>query len=137
MSLSIPFQICRFIEAVTATVNRSDKLGYIYWFAVLVTITCGGVTGIFMTLKNKHDMTIVCQQKHELYETYWSTVNDAENLSFALSTSTDAKWNNNEIFNRSSDSSSDGTNAKHKNIDGVVGINELVARVKHFDQMSE
>lgn len=125
----------------------SDKLGYVYWFAVLVTITCGGATGIFMTRKNKHDMTIICQQKHEFYETYWShaaaaaataaastttiMANDV-NLSFDASTMANAKWDNG-----SSVSSSVDIDAKRKNNDGVVGINELVARVNHFDKMFE
>lgn len=141
---------CRFIEAITETVNMSDKLGYVYWFAVLVTITCGGATGIFMTRKYKHDMTIICQQKQEFYETYWSHTATAatatatatpttsttimandENLSFAALTMANAKWDN------GSASSAVGIDAKRKNNDGVVGINELVARVNHFDKMFE
>lgn len=122
----------------------SDKLGYVYWFAVLVTITCGGATGIFMTRKNKHDMTIICQQKHEFYETYWShaaptptpttsttIMANGENLSFPALTMANAKWGN------GSASSAVGIDAKRKNNDGVVGINELVARVNHFDKMFE
>lgn len=141
----------RFSEAIAETVNLSDKLGYVYWFAVLVTITCGGATGIFTTLKNKHDMTIICRQKHEFYETYWSNAeadiaavatttaimpND-ENLSFVVSTMANAKWNNG-TYDRSSGSSPTGVDAKRRNNnDGFVGINELVARVNHFDRMFE
>lgn len=137
---------CRFIEDITDTVSMSDKLGYVYWFAVLVTITCGGATGIFMTLKNKHEMTIICQQKHEFYETYWSDAaaatvtttcleNDG-NSSFAVSTMGNVNWANG-IFNGSSVGSLVGIDAKRKNNDGVVGINELVARVNQFDKMFE
>lgn len=140
--------VYRFIEAVAETTNLSDKLGYIYWFAVLVTISCGGATGVFMTMKNKHEMTIICQQKYEFYEKYWLNVDAATmtttitannaNLSFAWSTKTNAtNENNNATSNRNNVSSSVGINAKHKNNDGFVGINELVARVNHFDKMFE
>lgn len=132
---------CRFIEDITNTVNMSDKLGYVYWFAVLVTITCGGATGVFMTLKNKQEMTIICQQKHEFYETYWSDAAAAtppmflendRSSSFSVLTMGNVNWTNG-----SSVGSLVGIDAKRKNNDGVVGINELVGRVNHFDKMFE
>lgn len=51
----------------------SDKLGFVYWFAVLTTISCGCATGIFVTIQNKNDMVESCQQKYNVYEDFlWS-----------------------------------------------------------------
>lgn len=51
----------------------SDKLGYVYWFAVLTTISCGCATGIFVNIQNKNDMIERCQQKYKVYEDFlWS-----------------------------------------------------------------
>lgn len=48
----------------------SDILGLTYWFAVLTTISCGCMTGIFVTLKNRNEMVKSCQQKYEIYENF-------------------------------------------------------------------
>lgn len=48
----------------------SDRLGYIYWFAVLTTISCGCTTGIFVTLTNKHEMINSCHEKYQIYEQF-------------------------------------------------------------------
>lgn len=122
-------------------VKISDKLGYVYWFAVLVTITCGGTTGVFMTLKNKHEMTMVCQQKYELYETYLlstdaSAATAATTTIMDVSTMTNAKWDT-EATNGSRASSLIGIDAMRKNDDGAAGINELVTRVNHIEKMLE
>lgn len=51
----------------------SDKLGFIYWFAVLTTISCGCATGVYVTIQNKNDMVESCQQKYKVYEDFlWS-----------------------------------------------------------------
>lgn len=50
------------------TVSLSDKLGFVYWFAVLTTISCGCATGVYMTLTNKSAMVKSCQEKYEFYE---------------------------------------------------------------------
>lgn len=87
-----------------------------------MTISCGGTTGVFMTQKNKHEMTAVCRQKYEYYETMWTNREpNGENL---LS---DAKWDNGNL--------STGVDAMRKSNDAVVGINELVVRVNHFDKL--
>lgn len=129
------------MDAITEMVKISDKLGYVYWFAVLVTITCGGTTGVFMTLKNKHEMTIVCQQKYELYESHLlsteaSAATAATTTIIDVPTMTDAKWDT-EATNRSRASSLVGVDAMRKNNDGSAGINELVTRVNHIERMFE
>lgn len=114
------------MKAVNDTVNLSDKIGYIYWFFVLVTISCGCVTGIYMTLKNKHDMTIICQQKYQMYE-YFLQINQMNG-----STTDDVK-----ILHKLTDNQKTTWN-KHvmdKNNDDVVGINELYVRVNHLEKM--
>lgn len=59
------------MEQLKKTVNISDKLGYIYWFAVLTTISFGCMTGIYETLKNRNEMIDSCQAKYESYEHFW------------------------------------------------------------------
>lgn len=63
----------RFLDSLDQTVHMSDKLGFVYWFAVLTTISCGCATGIFVTIQNKSDMVKGCQQKYKAYEDFlWS-----------------------------------------------------------------
>lgn len=45
-------------------------LGYVYWFAVLTTISCGCTTGIYVTLTNKSAMITSCQEKYRFYENF-------------------------------------------------------------------
>lgn len=45
-------------------------LGYVYWFAVLTTISCGCATGIYVTLTNKSAMVTSCQEKYQFYEDF-------------------------------------------------------------------
>lgn len=60
----------RFLDNLEKTISLSDKLGFVYWFAVLTTISCGCATGIYMTLSNKFEMIKSCQEKYELYENF-------------------------------------------------------------------
>lgn len=48
-------------------VNMSDKIGYIYWFFVLITISCGGVSGIFETVKYQRSMDTACTDRLNEY----------------------------------------------------------------------
>lgn len=48
-------------------VSTSDRIGYIYWFFVLITISCGGATGAFVTYKNRVAMERVCADKFDYY----------------------------------------------------------------------
>lgn len=61
----------RFLSKLKDTVSVSDKLGYIYWFAVLTTISCGFATGVYTTVKNRREMIENCQNKYRLYEEFW------------------------------------------------------------------
>lgn len=45
-------------------------LGYVYWFAVLTTISCGCATGIYVTSTNKNSMVKSCQEKYQFYEDF-------------------------------------------------------------------
>lgn len=58
----------RFLEDLEKTVSLSDKLGFVYWFAVLTTISCGCATGVYVTLTNESAMVQSCQEKYQLYE---------------------------------------------------------------------
>ena len=58
----------RFVKDLNDTVNLSDKIGFIYWFAVLITISCGCVTGVYVTLTSKFDMRTICIEKFGLYD---------------------------------------------------------------------
>lgn len=49
----------------------SDKIGFIYWFFVLVTISFGGITGIYMNHKYKNEMRTICSQELGLYKSYF------------------------------------------------------------------
>lgn len=60
----------RFEQELEDTVNWSDRLGYIYWFAVLTTISCGFATGIHVTLTNRNAMLQSCQQKFEAFDDF-------------------------------------------------------------------
>lgn len=60
----------------------SDRIGYIYWFFVLITISFGGATGVFVTLKNRNAMDTVCRSKLDFY-----TANYMDRLSLASSSS--------------------------------------------------
>lgn len=60
----------RFLDNLNNTVSLSDKLGYIYWFAVLTTISCGCATGIYVTLTTRNAMVQSCQEKYEIYENF-------------------------------------------------------------------
>lgn len=62
--------IKRFLNELEQTVKWSDMLGYVYWFAVLTTISCGCATGIYVTLINKSDMVTSCQEKYQFYENF-------------------------------------------------------------------
>lgn len=57
----------RFKKSLTDSVRISDKIGYIYWFFVLITISCGGATGVFVTYKNRVAMERVCADKLDFY----------------------------------------------------------------------
>lgn len=61
-------------------VNMSDKIGYIYWFCVLFTISFGGAAGIFTSIKNKTNMELICNQKLDYYEKYLNEQNIATPL---------------------------------------------------------
>lgn len=60
----------RFLNKLEETVKWSDILGYVYWFAVLTTISCGCATGIYVTRTNKSAMVTSCQEKYEFYENF-------------------------------------------------------------------
>lgn len=95
--------------------SLSDKLGYIYWFAVLTTISCGCATGIYMTLTNKMAMVNSCQEKYELYEQFIQRNHIAfEQVPWQIE-------DNETIFSRNT-------------LDGHDEINELEMRINYFDR---
>lgn len=51
-----------------STVTMSDLIGYVYWFSVIVTISFGCATGVFVTLKNRKEMILSCDEKLSFYE---------------------------------------------------------------------
>lgn len=55
------------------TVNWSNRIGYVYWFAVIQTISCGCATGIYVTLANKNEMVKSCQMKYDQYVNFVET----------------------------------------------------------------
>lgn len=72
-----------FKAALKDCVSTSDRIGYIYWFFVLITISCGGATGVFVTYKNRTAMERVCTDKLDYY-----MVNYANKIPALQSTST-------------------------------------------------
>lgn len=56
-----------FNKSLRQCVSTSDRIGYIYWFFVLITISCGGATGIFVTYKNRVAMERICTDKLDYY----------------------------------------------------------------------
>lgn len=46
----------------------SNRIGYVYWFSVLVTISFGFATGVFITHQNKMEMIETCNEKISFYE---------------------------------------------------------------------
>lgn len=63
----------RFENQLRETVKWSDRLGYVYWFAVLTTISCGFATGVYVTITNRTAMIESCQQKLHVLEDFLST----------------------------------------------------------------
>lgn len=57
-------------------VDVSDKIGYIYWVAVLTTISFGCVTGIYESYRHKSNMQTQCNDKLNFY-----TINYADKFS--------------------------------------------------------
>lgn len=53
-------------------VNMSDKIGYIYWVAVLTTISFGFVTGIFESYRHKRNMQTQCNNLLSFYTTNYA-----------------------------------------------------------------
>lgn len=53
-------------------VSMSDKIGYIYWVAVLTTISFGFVTGIFESYRHKSNMQTQCSDKLNFYTTNYA-----------------------------------------------------------------
>lgn len=43
-----------------------------YWFFVLVTISFGGATGVFVTYKNRKAMDSVCGEKMDFYNGHYA-----------------------------------------------------------------
>lgn len=68
---------CRFKKRLHSMVNMSDKIGYIYWFCVLFTISFGGAAGIYTSIKNKTNMELMCNQKLDYYVHYLNEENIA------------------------------------------------------------
>lgn len=56
-----------FTKSLRDCVSTSDRIGYIYWFFVLITISCGGATGVFVTHRNRTAMERVCADKLVYY----------------------------------------------------------------------
>lgn len=62
----------RFKKSLKSMVNMSDKIGYIYWVAVLTTISFGFVTGIFESYRHKSNMQKHCNEKLNFYTTNYA-----------------------------------------------------------------
>lgn len=62
----------RFKKSLRSMVNMSDKIGYIYWVAVLTTISFGFVTGIFESYRHKSNMQTKCNDKLNVYLTNYA-----------------------------------------------------------------
>lgn len=83
----------RFEQELKETVTLSDRLGYIYWFAVLTTISCGFATGIYVTIINRTAMVQSCQQKFEALDDFLtshpitSALNDSHRSNHSCDTS--------------------------------------------------
>lgn len=61
-----------FKKSLKKCVTISDRIGYIYWFFVLVTISFGGATGVFMTYRNRTAMDRVCGEKLDYYTSHYT-----------------------------------------------------------------
>lgn len=107
--------IKRYLENLENTVNLSDKLGYIYWFAVMTTLSCGCATGVYVTLTNRNAMVQSCQEKYEMYETFILR----NQIYF-----TEVPWTIEE----------NSTLFSHQTQNGHDEINELEMRINHFDK---
>lgn len=95
--------------------NLSDKLGYIYWFAVLTTISCGCATGVYVTLTNKNAMVQSCQEKYEIYENFMFR----HQIEFD-----EVPWKIEE----------NGTIFSRNTLNGHDEINEIAQRIGFFDR---
>lgn len=105
----------RFLDDLDNTISMSDKLGLVYWVAVLTTISCGFATGIYVTLTNKSAMVKSCQQKYELYEDFLLS----KQIQFDQ-----VPWifgENETVFSR-------------QTLKGRDEIDDLVLRIEFFDQ---
>lgn len=60
-----------FQKALHKTVNLSDKIGYIYWFFVLLTTSFALMTGIYVTMNNKRAMDTICSKTLQQYDEYF------------------------------------------------------------------
>lgn len=86
----------RFLRSLRHTAKLSDRIGYIYWVAVLTTITFGLATGVLVTLQNRQQMIGMCREKLQFYGEfssqnnvqlapgYISEANDEPNESMAI-----------------------------------------------------
>lgn len=110
-----------FQRKLNDTVNWSDRLGYVYWFAVLTTITCGFTTGIYVTLTNKSEMINSCQQKYQLLEDFILT-NRIE--------MPNAIWFNNS--NHDDTLELNGHFSFHQSFRGHDELNILIDRIQYF-----
>lgn len=105
----------RFLDNLDKTVSLSDKLGFVYWFAVLTTISCGCATGVYVTLTNKSAMVKSCQEKYDLYENFIESNRiDLDQVPWPL-------VDNGTIFTRNT-------------LKGLDEINDLAWRINYFEQ---
>lgn len=126
----------------------SDKIGFIYWFFVLVTISFGGITGIYMNQKYKNEMRIICNQELELYKSYF--IGNDKNVSSSVSSifhaykngrminGVDKNNQNNKYMYKYNDTArmnADNTNVyeNYNNRDDME-INELDVKVKRLTE---
>lgn len=88
------------------TITLSDRIGYVYWFSVLVTIHFGFATGVFVTHQNKMEMIETCHEKILFYEQHHPEIIAS-------------------YFNMISDNQS--------LIENVENLNEMILRTKFYD----
>lgn len=90
-------------------------MGYVYWVAVIQTISCGCATGIYVTLANRNEMVESCQMKYDLYEDF------AGRHQINLETVPWELVGNGSVF------------ARHT-LKGHAEINDLAWRIDYFEQ---
>lgn len=63
------------MKSLKETVKWSDRIGFVYWLAVLSTIHFGLATSILTTMKNRLTMMDICRNQIQFYNEFYSNQN--------------------------------------------------------------